>query len=368
MIRQRILFILTLLFPTFLTAQLYIGDSATFHVADSLEISIQDLDWENNGDFHAGKGKFSFSSINYGSEMQIKGSQTNRFHNITLDKGYQSTISMGSDVYVDGVLEMKSGNLDLGSYMLSLGDYPGVITDEREDSYIGGEGMIIKIANLSVPQGATPGNMGIKISSATNMGKTILVRQHHTTWLDGVPSINRQFLVQPENYSQLDGEVTLNYLDAELNGLDEDQLVYWHEKSGKWIKLNPNLKDKLKNQAIISSLDTLGRLTLGIDLETPDAVVLDETVNTRLTTEKVFSMNTFPNPVVDRLLVELSEATKDFMEVCLTDSYGKAIFTKGLLPGTKMFRLDMANIPQGFYVLMINNGESRLAQQVVIKI
>jgi hypothetical protein len=104
-----------------------------------------------------------------------------------------------------------------------------LLNGESETSYITGtNGGYVQITNtLNAPTLVNAGNLGAVITSTENLGSTI-IRRGHVSQINAYGagnSILRYYDIIPTNNASLNAGLQLTYLDAELNGLDENSLV-----------------------------------------------------------------------------------------------------------------------------------------------
>ncbi len=68
---------------------------------------------------------------------------------------------------------------------------------------------------------------GLSISTAKNLGRTNIAVSHKTVKIDQRPSIRKVVGIHPEHDEDLDAEMLFSYTDAELDGLDENNLILY---------------------------------------------------------------------------------------------------------------------------------------------
>lgn len=260
---NKTLFILSLL----LSLRIALSAQATVKIAGGHIVAkgqpyivVQNMDWENNGSFVADQSTVTFRGI---TDDTIKGSSQTTFYQLVLQKTTGKLV-MGNNSQVDDTLHFVAGNLDLNGNDLTLGTAEGTLSGETEARRIvgSGGGEVIKTIDLNAPSVENPGNLGLTISSAANLGTTTVKRGHVSQTLPGNASLERYYEVRPGNNAALNAAVSLSYFDAELNGLSEGSLESWHDEGTNWINIEPTSTDGSANFVEVA-LDTLGRMTLG---------------------------------------------------------------------------------------------------------
>ena len=222
---------------------------------------LKDASWVNNGTFSGDSATVHFTGT---QEDSIDGSSTTTFWNLDVNKTSGGSVKMKNDIGVDSAIMMNGGLVNLNGNDMTLGTDNGVIVNESNANRIVGPngGEIIKVMDLNTPSSANPGNMGLEISSASNLGSTTIKRGHIPQNIPGGMSINRYFDVTPTNNTGANATVRMSYFDGELNSLVESTLEAWNDEGTNWINVYPDATDDVANY-VETSMDTLGRTTLG---------------------------------------------------------------------------------------------------------
>lgn len=243
-------------------AQLTITAGAQFVLTGNAQLTLSNMDFVNNGSFSPGSGSvlFTGNAVNL-----ITGSQNTTLYNLAVGKTGGS-VALQVPIAVSHQVLFTSGLLNLNGNDLNLGT-TGLLAGEQETSHIIGPngGNVVFTASLNAPSSANPGNLGIVITSTQNMGSTVIRRGHLSqTNMEGAgSSILRYYDIQPANNTSLDATLRLNYLDEELNGLDENTLALF-EKQGteKWMNLGLDSRNTGTNYVEKNGVSSLGRFTL----------------------------------------------------------------------------------------------------------
>lgn len=247
---------------TFLNAQTYMNINGGNLVITGSNLVLENANLTNNGTIDAQDGIITLSGNTYNTTIDGTPISTN-FNNLQIDKT-SKIVNLEIDIYVDKNMEMVSGFLDLDSNNLTLGTTNGTLIGENANTYItaSDSGEIIKSLSLNQPTSETPGNLGIEITSAQNLGTTTIRRGHSAKTVGNYSSIKRYYIVEPTNNSGLDATVKLYYQDHELNGLTETDLEMYQGENDIWIHQLTNSSDVNNNYIEVTNLDSLNDYTL----------------------------------------------------------------------------------------------------------
>jgi hypothetical protein len=198
-----------------------------------------------------------------GNDQNLGGTGTTAIQNLDLNLTSQN-VSLTGDISVDANLNFTKGNLDLNGNDLTLGSANGQIIGENEsNSFIGsGGGEVVKIVTLNAPNSENPGNLGVTITSTSNLGSTIIKRGHVVQTINGESGIKRYFDISPTNNSALDATVRFNYLDAELNGIIENSLTPFRFENPNWTNLQVSDNDETANYVETMNVNAFSKWTL----------------------------------------------------------------------------------------------------------
>jgi hypothetical protein len=223
---------------------------------------LENTNLKNNGTLDAQAGTVILSGNSYNATIDGTPTTTN-LNNLQIDKT-SMTVSLAIDISIESEMEMISGFFDLGNNNLTLGTTSGTIVGETSSTYItaSNDGEIIKTISLNQPSAESPGNMGVEITSAQNLGSTTIRRGHAAKTVGNYSSIERYYSIEPTNNSGLDATVKLYYQDHELNSLTEADLEMYEGESDNWVHLSTNSSDVSSNYIEVTSLDSLNDYTL----------------------------------------------------------------------------------------------------------
>ncbi len=171
---------------------------------------------------------------------------------------------LGQNLTVTNSLTLTSGYLDLVDYDLIITG--AQIIGESPSNYItGNEGEVIYTMDLNAPSAVDPGNMGIQLTSAANLGSTTVSRGHLPATEGGNSGIHRVISINPTNNSGLDATFRFYYRDGELNGLDENDLEFWRFNGTAWEKRGFTSRNITENWVELTGIDAFSSWTLSTD-------------------------------------------------------------------------------------------------------
>lgn len=238
---------------------LTIGSGAYLLVGDSLQIVLHDIDLSNNGNIiTTAASRFVFAGS--GSVNAVNGTGSTSFGDMAMQRS-AGRIQLNTPIAVKGKLIFVSGNIDLNGNSISLADDPnGQLINENDNSRItGNSGFVRKTAFLTAPANSNPGNLGLSFTTLQHPGNTVIERFHYS--VNG-QSIKRVYHITPDNNQALNATLRIQYLDAELNGLDENQLTAHTNNTGTAWTAQGGTNNSTANLFTISGLATLNWVTL----------------------------------------------------------------------------------------------------------
>jgi Secretion system C-terminal sorting domain len=251
-------FILFLFNVKEVSGQLTITPGAQLSITGSLQLTLSNSDLVNNGSFSAGTGTVSFTGS---AAAAIGGSQATHFNTLQLNKSGTGNLTLQNSISIGQQINFTSGLLDLNGFDADLGT-TGSLNGEQESSHIVGAngGAVVFTAMLNAPAAVNPGNLGVLISSAQNLGNTVIRRGHQQ---QGPGSLLRYYDIAPSNNTALNATLRLYYLDAELNGLDENSLMIWEKPVAQpWRNIGEDSRDLVANYVEQTGIAAFDSFTL----------------------------------------------------------------------------------------------------------
>lgn len=299
----------------------------------------------NSGTFQAGNN----SLVRFWGDTpsQINGNSFITFNRLRMDKADQN-LQLNTNCTVSDELEMLAGNLDLNGNVLTM---DGVIKNESASSYIYGDGHIVKTAELDAPNGINPGNVGVAITSTANLGTTTIRRFHNAQDVNGEMSIGRFYDIAPANNLGLDATVRFHYMDHELNGLAENDLLPFRYENPDWADYQTSDNDDTGNWVETMNVNAFSQWTLA-----GSASAMTTDLQTIRDDEPV---QLFPNPFSGEIHV-----VNGIGSAIIFNSWGQAL--KRFTITDKTWQVKTDDLPNGIYTLFIQkrDGEKLTVKMV----
>jgi len=241
---------------------LIIQPGTTFTATSNVNIVVQNGNLVNNGN-----GNFSGGNISLigAAEGTVSGSTNIAVINLYIDKP-SSTAYLGRNVDVAGSVVLQNGLLDLNNRTLSLAPTALIVGENETNRIIGPSGGIVTITlNMDAPLGDNPGNLGALLASTKNLGSVTIQRGHGAQKNNGTgKSIQRYYVITPSNNNSLNAIFRFKYLDAELNGLNENNLQMWksNNNGSTWSSIATGGKNTSLNFVDVANVNVFSRFTL----------------------------------------------------------------------------------------------------------
>ncbi|MEM6722589.1 MAG: T9SS type A sorting domain-containing protein [Bacteroidota bacterium] len=261
---MRILLLLCLgSLPIFLMGQasLRIENGATLKMLGNPNLVVNNAHFQNEGQFDPAAGTVILSGNQLGQTVTIGGNSYTEFYRLEINRPNANANLAGTVDIISGI-KVTKGFLDLNGQTMVL---KGQISGESEDARIIGPngGEIVLNAQLNMPNEANPGNMGLEITSPSNLGDTWIIRGHQPMDAGGLPGIERWFEIVPEFNNNLDATIRTYYFDGERNGITEADLVQWHGNVNQLVQYPNALVDPVGNWIETDQIPEFGFITLG---------------------------------------------------------------------------------------------------------
>lgn len=216
----------------------------------------------NDGVFTPDLSAVKFTGNTGTANSFIGGNSTTTFYDLMLAKS-SNGIQLGHNININHQLVFNSGDsVFLNNYIMNLGT-TGSLSGENNASRVTGlTGGYIQVSRvMNAPAAVNPGNIGLSVTSAVNLG-TVIIRRGHQQ--QGSASVYRYFDVIPDNNNAAAATLDFYYFDAELAGISEGNLSYFISKNGgiQWRYIGEDGLDQDLNYVTKLNVDTLYRFTL----------------------------------------------------------------------------------------------------------
>lgn len=177
-------------------------------------------------------------------------------------------LSLKANVTVFGEAMFNGGLLVLeeGATFTIAQFLTGAALIESEESRVTGEnGSVFTLGPLDAPVAVNPVNIGVEISSTSNLGNTEIFRRHAAGIINGSEGITRTFEINPDHNTGLQATLRFHYFDAELNGNEESSLAVFQQEGTEWVNVPIMNRNTDENWIETAPLDQLSMFVIGTD-------------------------------------------------------------------------------------------------------
>lgn len=331
----------------------------------NVHLVINNAGLKNDGTFTAGNSTLSFTGNTGTSNSFISGSGTVNLYNLTLNKSANG-LQLNRNIGVSNTLLFASGDsLFLNNYNIDLGTTGSLSGETNNKRITGRTGGYIQITQyLNAPSTVNPGNIGIEISSAANLGNTV-IRRGHVQQADA--SVYRYFDVTPTANTGLNASVDFYYFHNELGIISESNLGMFSSSNGgtSWSNIGENGIEQTLNYVTKNGIAQFDRLTLA-NISTPLAVSLLYLKAKLVDQQTLLNWATATESGNDHFEIERSANGRDFTFMASVSGAGNSssiqyyVYTdKNPRPGINYYRLKQVDNNSHFTyssVVMINTG------------
>ena len=261
--KRKLMFLLLLSSYT-ISGQLTITPGAQLAIFSDTKLTLQNIDLINNGNFLA--ATTSPVSFTGNAPSFIGGDQAVRFFKLEINKTGNQSVSLQKTIGAGSSVVFTAGFLNLNGFDLSL-ETTGHLDGERESSRVVGSngGTVIFSTSLNSPTNANPANLGIFITSDQNLGNVTIRRGHESlTNISGSGnSVLRYYDILPDNNTNLNATLRLNYFDGELNNNNESSLaLFKSDDRVNWSNQGFTSRDANANFVEKNGINSFSRWTL----------------------------------------------------------------------------------------------------------
>jgi Secretion system C-terminal sorting domain len=242
-----------------------ITPGASVTVVGNVPITLNNINFVNNGTFTAGNGTITMTG---NTAATISGTGTGNFYTLTINNsgGVSLLNNIGVDNQLDmgGMLNVKNNTVGLSPTAVIINETdPTRITDDVSNT-----GNLTTTRTFSSPlANVNPANIGVEFVSAPALGATTISRIATAFVLNGSSSglIQRYYNIQPANNTGLNASVRFHYLDAELNGVVENSSVLWKSSNNglSWVQIVPDSRNTTANWVQKDNVNDFSLWTIG---------------------------------------------------------------------------------------------------------
>lgn len=261
--KLKLLLLLPVLSVYSLSAQLVISPGAQLTLTGNTILALQNTSLVNNGIFNPGNSLVRFTG-NAGAT--ISGSQPTAFFELEIDKTNNTSVSLERAIAVSQRVLFSNGFLDLNGFNTDLGTTGHLDGEQDNARFIGPNGgEVVFQTSLNAPAGSNPANLGMFITSNENLGN-LVIRRGHQSQTNGSglgKSILRYYQLVPANNVNLNATLRFHYMPGELNGLDENAIVFFESQNNtSWNLLGLDTRNTALHFVTKTGINTFARFTL----------------------------------------------------------------------------------------------------------
>ncbi|MGV3631667.1 MAG: T9SS type A sorting domain-containing protein [Bacteroidota bacterium] len=354
------------------------GISGTLNIQGALNLTSGALNLDN-ADLHimgslsgGGTGTITATSAS-NSNITINTSGTpagvlhfttgsNTVNDFTVNISGGGAIMMGSDMVVEGTLNLTAGHVDMGNNMLTISS-SGSISGGNSNSYIklGASGSLNRQASLlfttNYPVGTgtayLPATVGLNLGSSSGMVRVGVRSNVYANGTSGTDMSAAQAMVdatwdlQSDITSNLDMELDLMWSAAsEVNGFDRNMSYISHYTNSSW-DLNTSSAASTISGGMFSQTRT------NITSLSPFAV-FDQSTTAETKELADAAVEVYPNPASDKITFSNIDVAQGPVSVDIISIYGQAVASYELTEGNSYIPVN--ELPKGNYFIQLNSN------------
>lgn len=287
--------------------------------------------------------------LNGSSPQSIGGSSASGFHDFRLSN--PAGLTLNQDISVGGSLDMEFGNLDLNGQIISLSETASLMGESDTSRIFGVTGEIQTTRDLGTPAGMNIANLGVEITSSTNMGSTRIIRGHAAQMVGTGNSIERYFDIIPANNSNLDADFRMYYFPSELNGQDPNTLALFRLNAGatNWTPALGN-SDVAGGYVEQTGIDAMALWTLSSDGTTSITDPRPE-----------LQAGYYPNPMTSGQVLHVAGLETGTYAFTLFDARGRQVMAEELeaFSSEVDVQISLPHLALGMYTMRIQSEDFR---------
>lgn len=326
---------------------------------------LNDIGFVNNGVFTQSAGVVRMTGV---ANSTITGTIKPQFYTLEIAKtGIAETqlfinLDIAKEVsFISGLLNLNNRNIFLLGTAVIKGE-----TETRR--IIGANGGYVEVnAALNAPANANPGNLGAFITSTKNFGNTIIRRGHQSQVVGGgnSNSLLRYYDVIPTNNIDLNAALRFQYLDAELNGIDEGNAILFKKVNNVvWTNQGFTTRSTTANYVLKTAIADFFRWTVSAPVIAPgrpneQVIVNSSNSNSTITktnAANIFIENLYPTiGEMQRVYIKTGNMDIQKIKVMLFDMQGRLVMNQQINYQSQWVQLPQL-LSAGTYKVIIQSG------------
>ena len=300
-----------------------------------------------------GEGNVDLSSatlfLTGGNNINIGAANGFTVKELNINKS-SGNVLLATNINIRNKVTLISGLLNLNTKNLLLDSAAKIIGENENTRIIGPNGGEVIIAlTLNNPQSVNPGNLGATMTSSKNLGLVTIKRGHKEQNGSTIfnKSILRYYNIIPANNTQLSATLGFNYLDAELNGVNESaaNLFKSTNNGSVWTNMNANAPDVNLNFIEKKNLASFAEFTIANPTTALSAVT--ENNSSIKTNMGSHELKAWPLPATGPFNLLLNGGSEN-TEAMIYDNSGRLLQRLTLTPGTPH---SISNLLPGIYFI-----------------
>lgn len=313
-------------------------------------IVLQDMHLQNEGIFEEGESNIFLKNEH---PTSIESDVFFPFHNMMIFSN--ASVQINYHIDIRNELRLAKGVFHLGNSILSF-DPGAKLLFESESNYVTSNNGYMTIGEVIPPLNFhNPGNFGVAfISSAADLDFTEVRRGHIPHFLPSGNSIQRWYQIIPNTNEQLFAYLRFYYLDQELDGNDEEELIIWRsdDNGETWHPREPLNRDMNENWIEIFEPNDLAMYTFG----PAGGISLQGLVTQQANSYSQVGISVFPNPTTDMINLHIESEQDLATAIRITDVKGQTIYQKryALIKGWNEYSFNVQNYRSGTYFIYID--------------
>ncbi|WP_166437202.1 T9SS type A sorting domain-containing protein [Niastella caeni] len=366
---------LVIVLPIGVCAQgIHITPGANVVLNGNVKLVLNNAGLITNGNFEPGLSTILLTGAGT-DQSWLGGSAAASFFKIIINR--QADVMLRGSININDTLSMIKGNLQLNNYTINLNGF--LSGESNQSSVTGTSGGAIRVTTkLNAPLEVNPGNIGVDISSLSNLGKVVIERRHVQQMLTkGMQGIQRYFQITASNNSQLNATLRFFYLDKELAGTNESSLTLWKgaDLGNYWLLNGRDSIDVTANYVVKTGIDHFTRYTLGPETADqlsrvagpgkPEQLSQSDSLRNLAFFKPVTTMQVYPNPLHEQFRMALFSDSQKEYTINLYDQYGHLLQTKKIWCRSGMNHIpwNVSKYAPGIYYLVFENRAIKLIKK-----
>ncbi|MDZ4745396.1 MAG: T9SS type A sorting domain-containing protein [bacterium] len=298
----------------------------------------------------------------------------NRVNNLTVAAANSASMSVGTDIVVEGTLTLTSGRVNIGDNTLSIGT-DGSIVGGTLTSFIetGGTGAVSMMLDAGAPApsifpvgsavgGFFPASISLQSGSASgvvNVGSMAGVYAQGTTGAlisESEPAVNNTWNITSDITSNLHMNLELTWRTAsEVNGFNRTAAYISHYTNSAW-DANAVASATLRADGMYSIQRT--------DIQSLSPFAIFDGTTSDVASEQELAFNVYPSPATDVIVIENLAGSNVQSTIDIIDVQGR-IVANTVTTSDQRTRISLSALNCGVYYIKLQCGSTYVTKSFV---